>query len=153
MPSRILLLAKAVFFSSAVSFGCYGVPESGGVGAGGAAAGTGMAVDSAAAGVSPCGPAPVSFTGTIQPILQSCVGNGACHQNSYTKWTTISASGCISRKVIDPGHPESSYILNKLTNTNLCIGDPMPKTVPWQPLPPEQIQLISNWICQGALYN
>jgi hypothetical protein len=151
MPSRILLLSKAVVFSTAVSFGCYGVPDPGGVGVGGAA-GSVSAAGPTGGTVPPCGQ-PVSFMATVQPILQSCVGNGACHQNSYTKWTTLLASGCISRKVIDPGHPESSYILNKLTNTNICVGDPMPKTIPWKPLPPEQIQLISDWICQGALYN
>lgn len=98
-----------------------------------------------------CSLTPVSFNNTVKPILNSCIGNGACHQNSHTKWMTMSASGCGTRKVVDPGHPESSYMLHKLTNTNLCAGEPMPKGAP--PLPPDQIQLISDWICQGALFN
>ncbi len=49
---------------------------------------------------------------------------------------------------VDPGHPENSFLLIKLTNPPPGAGSPMP--LGEDPLPPEEIQLVTDWILQGA---
>lgn len=50
---------------------------------------------------------------------------------------------------VDPGRPENSFILLKLEGPEPRFGSRMPLL--GDPLPPEQIQLIRDWITQGAL--
>jgi len=50
---------------------------------------------------------------------------------------------------VDPGHPDNSLLLIKLTTAPPQYGAPMPSGKP--PLSAEQIQLIRAWITQGAL--
>lgn len=55
---------------------------------------------------------------------------------------------------VNPGNSSASYIINKLENTHLAVGGSgqrMPLALP--PLPPQQIQLIKDWIDQGAQNN
>ena len=49
---------------------------------------------------------------------------------------------------VDPGHPENSFLLLKLTGPPLGEGSPMPLT--GAPLSADEIQLIRDWILQGA---
>jgi hypothetical protein len=49
---------------------------------------------------------------------------------------------------VDPGHPENSFLLVKLTNPPLGWGSPMPLV--GDRLPPDEIQLVTDWILQGA---
>ncbi|HVM96780.1 MAG TPA: hypothetical protein VMT89_10340 [Candidatus Acidoferrales bacterium] len=49
---------------------------------------------------------------------------------------------------VDPGHPENSFLLMKLTGPPLGAGSRMPLTGPL--LSGDEIQLIHDWILQGA---
>jgi hypothetical protein len=49
---------------------------------------------------------------------------------------------------VDPGDPENSFLLIKLVNPTAAEGLRMPSNLP--PLPPEQIQLVNDWIATGA---
>ncbi|MCA9654608.1 MAG: hypothetical protein KC501_32135 [Myxococcales bacterium] len=42
----------------------------------------------------------------------------------------------------------NGYLVNTLTGVDICVGTQMPKALP--PYTPEQIDMISAWICQGA---
>jgi hypothetical protein len=44
-----------------------------------------------------------------------------------------------------------SYLINKLLGVDMCTGTQMPKAD--QSLAADDIQRISDWICQGALPN
>ncbi len=52
---------------------------------------------------------------------------------------------------VDPGHPESSYLVNKLTGVDICAGTQMPAR--GTSLSSAQLDLIRGWICQGAANN
>jgi hypothetical protein len=106
----------------------------------------------------------VTFSGSVWPILMtSCAGLEGCHgpifhspATAYDFLAHQPASECTDgRRLASPGHPERSYVIDKLTDTALCgDGVPMPKSglAPgaWTPLPDDQIQAIYDWICQGA---
>ena len=49
--------------------------------------------------------------------------------------------------LVEPNDPENSYLLHKLQGEDI-IGEPMPTAA--EPLPPEQIAVIKEWIAQGA---
>ena len=51
---------------------------------------------------------------------------------------------------VTPGDPSASYLIDKLLGSNLCIGTRMPKP-PSPALAPADIDLVSSWICHGAL--
>lgn len=111
-----------------------------------------------------CSGSPSSFSGDVWPIVMtSCAGREGCHgpifQTPATAYDFLAhqpASECTDgRRIGSPGHPERSYVIDKLTDTDLCgDGVPMPKsglaTGAWNPLPDAQIQAIYDWICQGA---
>ena len=42
----------------------------------------------------------------------------------------------------------NGYLVNTLTGVDICVGTQMPKPLP--PYTPEQIDMVSAWICQGA---
>jgi uncharacterized membrane protein len=97
-------------------------------------------------------PAPadtVSFAGDVLPILQSrclnCHGGRETEEglsiNSYADIMTGSDNG----PVITPGNVENSLL------AELVISQEMPKRGP--KLTPPQVQIIVDWINQGALNN
>jgi hypothetical protein len=104
----------------------------------------------------------VTFSGDVYPILQqSCSGFEGCHHlllqspAGAISWLVNQPSAqCDGRTLVAPGHPEGSYLIDKLRDQNLCPDTvPMPKSGlagPWQPLPEEQIQTFADWICAGA---
>jgi hypothetical protein len=102
----------------------------------------------------------------VQPILtQNCAGNGGgCHPSSgnlnldsgkaYAALVNVDAQECAGTtgiKYVAPGSPSTSYIIDKLMGTNLCMGLQMPEGA--SPLSPATIQTISDWICEGAPNN
>jgi hypothetical protein len=126
-------------------------------------------VTSADAAVGPggfsCSDQPSTLSADVLPILMaSCAGHEGCHGQlvnsapaAYEFFVGKVADECTDgRQLAEPGHPERSYLVNKLTDTALCgDGVPMPKSglapgAPWQKLPDAQIQAIYDWICQGA---
>jgi hypothetical protein len=106
---------------------------------------------------------PVSFASQVQPIFtQNCALSG-CHTGSgaqaglnlsagqaYGEIVNQSAPGFPGATYVIPGNPDDSYLIRKLENRNIS-GAPMPDGGP--PLSSATIQVIRNWIAQGAPNN
>jgi mono/diheme cytochrome c family protein len=106
----------------------------------------------------------VSFRNIVQPIFsQSCI---VCHQGSFPSGglslepavvfsELVNVPGTESNlKLVEPGAPEKSYLINKLNGTQVAAGGggaQMPFGQP--PLSQAQIDLISQWISEGAPNN
>ena len=53
---------------------------------------------------------------------------------------------------MQPGDPEGSYVIHKLTGKNLCAPNTtMPLNKP--KLPAAEVQTVYDWICEGAPNN
>ena len=108
-----------------------------------------------------CSGDPLSYGADIEPIITAnCLGM-ACHGgvkpqgdldlragSGYGDLVGVPSGECSNRLRVAAGDPASSYLLDKLNGTNLCLGTPMPKA--GQSLPPAQIDAITSWICHGA---
>jgi len=70
---------------------------------------------------------------------------------AFAALVNVASSECGARPLVKPGAAGSSYLVDKLMGTNLCSGSQMPKA--GSSLPGAQIDLIRNWICQGAPNN
>ena len=92
-----------------------------------------------------------SFTRDIVPLFNSCAGE-VCHSFAAgaieQQVGVASIECCGERQMIEPGHPERSYVLQKLRGENLCGGLRMP--LEQLPFSASDLQTISDWICQGA---
>jgi hypothetical protein len=106
----------------------------------------------------------VSLKNNVQPIFsESCI---FCHQGSnppgglslepavvYNELVNATSTES-SLVLVKPGAPDNSYLINKLNGTQVTVGgsgDQMP--FGRQPLPQTQIDLISQWISEGAPNN
>jgi hypothetical protein len=119
----------------------------------------------------------VSFATDIQPILADSCATSGCHQASgmtpggrpsdggpgnvkselildaglaYEALVGV-PSGCSGMNFVEPGDVSASYLMNKLTGSEMCAGTKMPKG--GAPLTQAQLDLIGNWICAGAENN
>jgi hypothetical protein len=94
------------------------------------------------------------FTTEIIPLFSSCSGE-ICHSfaaGGIADQIGAPATECCNQiAVIDPGHPENSYLLNKLAERGLCDGVQMP--IGRAPFSASDLQVLSDWICQGAETN
>jgi hypothetical protein len=71
---------------------------------------------------------------------------------AYGSIVNVLAKECSDGRLrVKPSNPASSYVIQKLTNVNLCSGGQMPKV--GTALPSSEITTISNWICEGAPNN
>ncbi|HEY2409035.1 MAG TPA: hypothetical protein VGI10_23685 [Polyangiaceae bacterium] len=94
-----------------------------------------------------------AYTTDVAPVLAEC-GGETCH-GAFGSPSGLAAQAigvraeecCTHPPIISPGHPESSYMINKLLGQGICAGVRMP---PPGPLSAEQIQIVSDWICEGA---
>jgi hypothetical protein len=107
----------------------------------------------------------VSFKNDVAPVLASSCTAAGCHAGmkpkeglslevtkAYAELVNVASSQCGSaRKLVAPGAPSSSYLLQKLLDLDVCTGTQMPKA--GQSLPQSQIDAISSWICAGAPNN
>lgn len=97
---------------------------------------------------------PVSFSQQIAPILlkqcQSCHGPGKT-KGGYRLDTfdRLAAPGRSKKSPITPGQPEKSELYHLLTTAD--SDDRMPKDA--DPLPAKQVNLIKQWIEQGATFD
>lgn len=106
----------------------------------------------------------VSFAKEIKPIFNTkCV---LCHQgnknngglnlepdSAFKNLVSVKSSESSLNRVT-PGAPDTSYLLNKLSGTQSQVGGSGAQ-MPYNgsPLPQTQIDLIRQWITQGALDN
>jgi len=137
--------------------------DAGNCGACGTACGAGEACVAGACQCSASGS--VSFKATIAPILAGACTAAGCHAGmkpkenlaldatkSYAELVNVAASECNGqRKLVVPGSPSTSYLMQKLLDVNVCTGTQMPKA--GQTLPQQQLDQISRWICSGAPNN
>lgn len=123
-----------------------------------------------ACGDSPSGGGPISFSAQIQPIFTSSCALSGCHGSgniqppekpmnlsagqAYSNTVNVSSAQLGSMDRIEPGQPDRSYLVHKIQGTHLTVGGSgvrMPATGNF--LSQSQIDLIRNWIAQGALNN
>jgi hypothetical protein len=150
--------------TSSSSAGAGGGSAMGGAGVTAGAGGSGAATSSSASGgvaVLACTNTGVSFASDIAPRLKEGCGGAGCHQGAFETPEGIygylvgqAAAQCPDGRLnVAPGDPEASYLIDKITNQDLCAGKPMPRAPgngAWVPLPSEDIQAIYDWICSGA---
>lgn len=100
----------------------------------------------------PCSPDTVYFTNTILPLFISNCAKGGCHDATTAEKGIIlnSYSNIINTGDVRPYEPSHGDIVEKITETNL--GERMPP-LPNDGLTPEQINMIVQWINQGARNN
>ncbi|GAB4318931.1 MAG: hypothetical protein Kow0074_08410 [Candidatus Zixiibacteriota bacterium] len=104
----------------------------------------------------------VSFATQVLPIFTATCAVSGCHNaataqeglvldagNAYDNIVDIASSQNPSIKRVNPGDPDNSYLVMKIEGT--APGDRMPRGRP--ALSAAQIQLIRDWIEQGALDN
>jgi hypothetical protein len=93
--------------------------------------------------------ADVRYSTDVAPILGSCSGE-LCH-DAWSYKTTVGIASiecCDRRKLIDPGRPDQSYLLQKLRGTDLCGNtSEMP---PGVNVPKAVLDVVESWICLGA---
>ncbi len=88
----------------------------------------------------------VGFRADVLPVFQGCSGE-LCH-NAWSYETTVNITStecCDKRKIVDPGNPSGSYLIQKVRGMDLCgnsskMGD----------LTPAQARNLADWICLGA---
>jgi hypothetical protein len=109
-------------------------------------------------------PQQVSFSSQIQPIFTASCAGAACHDSvmpadglpltpgsSYASLVGVSSTQCTSVRLVAPGAPDQSYLVWKLQGSGACFfGSRMPKSAP---LSASQIQLVRDWIVNGAPNN
>ncbi len=148
--------------TTSTTTGAGGSGGSGG-GAGGTAgaggSGTTVGVGGSGAGHFACSGKSVSLANDVVPITKVHCGSAeGCHAplktaaGTYQYLVSRIADQCLEiRLMVEPGHPEKSYLVDKITGTNMCGGVSMPKDAPM--LPDADIQVMVDWICNGAPEN
>ena len=109
-----------------------------------------------------CGPPPKpTFTRVEKEVFTSCtfaachVGAGAENLNlekpAYAKIVGAPTHGWDGGTLVVPGKPDESYLYEKLSKDMPRTGVRMPNT--GDPLEPERLQLVKDWITAGAENN
>ena len=100
----------------------------------------------------PCDPDTVYFQNTILPIFQSNCAFSGCHNAASAQdgVVLISYESVMASGEIDPFDADDSDVYEDLLEDDLDKRMPPP---PYDPLPWDQIQLIGQWINQGAQNN
>jgi hypothetical protein len=105
-----------------------------------------------------CGAA-TTLSRDVQPIFtMNCIGcHGGATPRAGMSLESGMAYGSLVRHVssctdgrfrVNPGSPDTSFIIHKLTGTMLCTGGRMPLGGPY--LSVAQIDTVRRWICLGA---
>lgn len=68
--------------------------------------------------------------------------------SAYDALVGVAASQCSARLLVAPRNPGGSYLLNKLTATDMCSGSRMPKG--GSALSSGELDVIRSWIGSGA---
>jgi len=106
---------------------------------------------------------PISFSADVQPIFSRSCAKSGCHAGaglsqglslesgkSYALLVGVASTEDPSLKRVEPGRSDLSYLIDKLEGTGL--GDRMPLSGP-PFLPDGEVQIIKDWIDQGAPNN
>jgi hypothetical protein len=107
----------------------------------------------------------VSFKADVAPILDQACTSAGCHtgarpkealglapNEAYAELVNVAASQCGGeRKLVVPGSPSTSYLMQKLLDIDVCTGSQMPKA--GRSLPKAGLDAICGWICSGAPNN
>ncbi len=102
-----------------------------------------------------------SFKDDILPMFAvSCAGSD-CHTEedreapldleaamAYANLVDVEAEDCAGKRLVVPGSPDTSYLVDKLMGGNICEGGRMPLSD--EPLPNLGIARVVRWICAGA---
>jgi hypothetical protein len=103
---------------------------------------------------------PKLSTDVIPITATNCAKLAACHlaMQSPSMMRSQFIAPCEecpdARMMINPGAPECSYMIHKLTGTNLSTCNPVSTMPSGKPkLSAAQIQTIYDWICEGAPNN
>jgi hypothetical protein len=96
----------------------------------------------------------VSYTDDVVPILGKNCSGEVCHSGEWAgagaQRTLVDVPAkecCDARKLVRPGDPNGSYVIQKLRGTDLCDGGRMPLG---RTIDERDIATISDWICEGA---
>ena len=105
-------------------------------------------------------PRSVSFSQDIEPIFTGTCAVAGCH-NSGTQESRVNLSTYdaalnsvgvqYGTEIINPGNPDDSPIIDKISNNNPQYGVRMPES--GSPLSPAEIDSIRAWIEDGAPNN
>jgi hypothetical protein len=91
----------------------------------------------------------VTFSQDVLPITRKCAGE-ICHLWAPPSMVGVRADQCCDgRPIVSAGDPGGSYLLDKLSGSNICRGVRMPYG--GTPLSPAKMQTIADWICADAL--
>lgn len=110
-------------------------------------------------------PQPVSFATQVRPILEGSCTSAQCHDGvmpqqgldltaarALVETVGVASQQCPSTQLVRAGAPSDSYLVMKLQGSGSCFqGTKMPK--PPQTLSTAQIQLVRDWIANGAPNN
>jgi len=98
----------------------------------------------------------------VAPLWQASCVDAGCHDGTgsvpldllnldpYEQLVSRAALEAPLMDLVEPGHPERSYLVHKLRGTQLeagGMGQPMPLE---SPLASDELALIEGWIRQGA---
>jgi hypothetical protein len=141
-------LRPALFALLVLSTGCLGSPR---VGA--------RSADGTGAGVSP------TFSSIAQTILVPSCATSACHGGSspnntpaldadlaYAQLVGVPSTQS-SLNLVEPGHPEQSYLVVKLRGTMSAYGGWGEQMPVGSPLSEEDLSAIEAWITNGASHD
>ena len=106
----------------------------------------------------------IRFSADVQPIFTNRCALAGCHSTararaglvldsgvSYANIVNVRSSQVTSRNRITPGDPVNSYVLMKIRGDSGTTGGRMPLNQ--SPLDAATIQLIEDWVAQGAANN
>jgi hypothetical protein len=98
----------------------------------------------------------------VQPIFDASCLSGGCHDApndaagltltggaAFAELVGVATSQCNGGRLrVAPGAPESSYLIQKMTDVDVCNGEQMPANA--APRPWSEVATLVGWICAGA---
>lgn len=88
----------------------------------------------------------VTFTNDIQPIITENCTNRGCHHGGE-QFSLLTYEDVIKNGYVEEGNPKDNVLYQFLTSKN--TDERMPPQ-PFPALSDEQLQLVHDWIYQGA---
>jgi hypothetical protein len=114
-----------------------------------------VAIDAGIRDASTCQPSRhVSYLDDVVPVFGKNCSGEVCHSGSwggsgaYQGLVDVAARECCDgRKLVRPGDPTGSYVIQKLRGIDLCDGGRMPLG---RTIDERDVATIEDWICEGA---